>query len=129
VLHGLATGHWKRVTVMGLDIWFKEDIANILRAANEANLSALAVSEGDDRCVPGPDDRPAELRRAYRQGFAAALSTLWLAFGLPAASSAAEAFIAENAEQSEIFRRLLSRPGVLREPKTRNQPPIIGTDN
>jgi len=110
---------------MGLDIWFKDDIANILRAANEANLSALAVSEDDDRCVPGADDRAAELRRAYRQGFAA-LSTLWLAFGLPAASSAAEAFIAENAEPAHIFRRLLSRPGVLREPTTRNQPPITG---
>lgn len=66
---------------MGLDIWFKDDIANILRAADEANLSALVAGEG----VSGAGDgEPAtELRCAYRHGFVAALMTLALAFGLP----------------------------------------------
>ena len=54
---------------MGLDIWFKDDIANILRVANKANLPALAA---------------VELRGAYGQGFVAALVTLALALGSPA---------------------------------------------
>jgi len=67
---------------VGLDIWFKDDIANILRAADEANLSALEVSEGT--CMPGAGEQPSlELRCAYRRGFVAALVTLALALGLP----------------------------------------------
>jgi len=69
---------------MGLDIWFKEDIANILRAADEANLSALAAS--DPAAVAGVAGESAvEVRRAYRRGFVAALATLALALGLPTA--------------------------------------------
>ena len=67
---------------MGLDIWFKEDIANILRAADEANLSALAAGGG--AFLAGAAGEPAiELRCAYRRGFVAALATLALALGLP----------------------------------------------
>jgi hypothetical protein len=67
---------------MGMDIWFKEDIANILRAADEANLSALAA--GEDVCMAGVVGGPTlELRGAYRRGFVAALVTLALALGLP----------------------------------------------
>ena len=54
---------------MGLHVWVKDDIANILRVANKANLPALAA---------------VELRGAYGQGFVAALVTLALALGLPA---------------------------------------------
>jgi len=67
---------------MGLDIWFKDDIANILRAANEASLSAmLAGSYGSD--IGGSGERGMELRHAYRRGFVAALATLARALGLP----------------------------------------------
>lgn len=84
---------------MGLDIWFKEDIANILRAANEANLSALAAgAHNDEAVIRGASERGAELRRAYRQGFVAALTTLWLAFGLSAHSGPTSLLSAEHAE-------------------------------
>jgi hypothetical protein len=67
---------------MGLDVWFKDDIANILRAANEANLSAMVVS---GRAFVEEDAGAAdmELRRAYRRGFVAALAALAQALGLP----------------------------------------------
>jgi len=82
---------------MGLDIWFKDDIANILRAANEANLSALAAcAHGDEAVIRGASERGAELRRAYRQGFVAALTTLWLAFGLTAPGEATDMLTTET---------------------------------
>jgi len=65
---------------VGLDIWFRDDIANILKAAHQANRLALEVSEGDEGS-PG-SARAAEVRWAYRRGFAAALATLAMAFGL-----------------------------------------------
>jgi len=66
---------------MGLDIWFKEDIANILRAADEANLSAMvAANGGDPAALTG---EAARMRQAYRSGFSAALATVALALGLP----------------------------------------------
>jgi len=67
---------------MGLDIWFKEDIANILRAAEAANLSAMIAADQS-----GPETTEADadrLRQAYRDGFSAALATVALALGLPA---------------------------------------------
>jgi len=67
---------------MGLDIWFKDDIANILRAANEANLAAMVAAAGADPA--GPTGETSRLRQAYRDGFAAALATVALALGLPA---------------------------------------------
>lgn len=59
---------------MGLDIWFKDDIANILLAANEASLSAMQAQATSLETV--------ELR-AYRRGFVAALATIAQALGLP----------------------------------------------
>jgi hypothetical protein len=58
---------------MSLDIWFTEDIKNIILAAEQANIQALETGLG----VAEPN-----LQRAYHQGFRAALSTLALAFGL-----------------------------------------------
>jgi hypothetical protein len=55
---------------MGLDIWFKEDIANALRAAEECAAGVAELGE------PTPE------LRAYRAGFRAALATLAVAFGL-----------------------------------------------
>jgi hypothetical protein len=67
---------------MGLDIWFKDDIVNILRAANEANLSALVAGNyASGMGMAG--EAGTELRLAYRRGFVAALATLAQALGLP----------------------------------------------
>ena len=59
---------------MSLDIWLKEDIANIILAAERASASATAAlgELADD----------AEKLQAYRQGYRDALSTLALPFGL-----------------------------------------------
>lgn len=94
---------------MSLDIWFKEDIANILRAANEANLSALAVAGGADPAEDAPHTHSAELRRAYREGFVAALVTLSLAFGL-----------STPAGTGDIFTTEAHRPHRLGEPSLRS---------
>lgn len=69
---------------MGLDIWFKDDIANILKAANEANLSALSASDDALGWSVLGQGGARELRHAYRRGFVSALVTLAVAFGLPA---------------------------------------------
>lgn len=91
---------------MGLDIWFKDDIRNVLVAVNAANASASAMSGGftlrvhpngftdlDER-ARGPEqlssfksNEPASLSspeelRAYREGFKAALVSTALAFGI-----------------------------------------------
>jgi hypothetical protein len=58
---------------MSLDIWFREDIKNIILAAEQANVQALEAGLGST---------DPELQRSYHQGFRAALSTLALAFGL-----------------------------------------------
>ncbi len=81
---------------MGLDIWFKEDIANILRAADEANLSALAASEGASMAgAMGQSGR--EVRCAYRRGFVAALATLALALGLARSVNSREPIVLSTA--------------------------------
>jgi len=54
---------------MGLDIYFKEDIANILAAVSQAASSAGAYS----------DDAEAA---AFRQGWQACIAALVTAFGL-----------------------------------------------
>jgi hypothetical protein len=64
---------------MGLDVWFKDDIANILQAANEANLSAILAS-GRASAEESSGAAAVELLRAYRRGFVAALAQ---ALGLP----------------------------------------------
>jgi len=56
---------------MGLNIWFKEDIANALLAAEEAcrtTVSALGASS--------------DYTRGYEEGFMAAIATLATAFGV-----------------------------------------------
>jgi hypothetical protein len=67
---------------MGLDVWFKDDIANILQAANEANLSAILAS-GRASAEESSGAADVELLRAYRRGFVAAVAALAQALGLP----------------------------------------------
>ncbi len=59
---------------MGLDVWFREDIAAALLAAEQASamtVAAIGCEVADPVTV-----------RAYRQGFRAALATIAVAFGL-----------------------------------------------
>lgn len=74
---------------MGLGIWFKDDIANILRAVDEVNLSAM-LDGARGAAGAGYAEADLELRRAYRRGFVAALATLAQAVGLPAADIRSE---------------------------------------
>ena len=94
---------------MGLDIWFKDDIANILRPANEANLSALAASE-DVAAIGGTAEPAVELRGAYRQGFVAALVTLALALGLPAPGAEMEFTTEASKARGDRSDRTLALP-------------------
>jgi hypothetical protein len=59
---------------VSVDIWFTQDIGQIILAAVQANEDALAAG------LIGSDP---QRQRAYHQGFRAALSTMALALGLP----------------------------------------------
>ena len=58
---------------MSLDLWFREDIENALRAAEAASAATVAVL--------GKTGNP-EVVRAYRQGYRAALAVVAQAFGI-----------------------------------------------
>jgi hypothetical protein len=57
---------------MGLDLWFREDVARILAATHTAMAASL-------RAAPAVDREAAE---AYRQGFEDALRAVGVAFGV-----------------------------------------------
>ncbi len=59
---------------MSVDVWFTQDIGQIILAAVQANEDALAAG------LIGSDP---QRQRTYHQGFRAALSTMALALGLP----------------------------------------------
>jgi hypothetical protein len=59
---------------VSVDVWFTQDISQIITAAVQANEDALAAG------LIGSDP---QRQRAYHQGFRAALSTMALALGLP----------------------------------------------
>jgi len=59
---------------VSVDIWFTQDISQIILAAVRAHEQALAAE---------PVDRGPLHELAYHQGFRAALSTMALALGLP----------------------------------------------
>lgn len=59
---------------MALDIYFRDDIANALMAADEASASTAAAL----RAVTSDP----QYLRAYRQGYRAALASVACAFGL-----------------------------------------------
>jgi len=73
---------------MGLDIWFREDITNALKAAEQASATTMAAMEyalGNSSAVnsvEGPVMSDPRYLRAYREGWRAALVTVALAFGL-----------------------------------------------
>jgi hypothetical protein len=57
---------------MGLDVWFRDDVARILAATHQ-------TLQASTRSVPALDPERAE---AYTQGFEDALHSLAVAFGL-----------------------------------------------
>ncbi len=57
---------------MGLDLWFREDVARILAATHEAMRTVA-----DATALPGDDESA-----AYRQGFTDALRAVGIAFGV-----------------------------------------------
>ena len=59
---------------MGMDLWFRADVARSLQASYEAMCSTAAVA--------GDDLAGSERAAGYRQGFGAALRTVAMAFGL-----------------------------------------------
>ena len=68
---------------MGLDLWFRADVARILQATHEAMCSTAAVmgdaiAEGSRADDAGGRERAA----GYQQGFGAALRAVATAFGL-----------------------------------------------
>ena len=74
---------------MGLGIWFENDVRNILLAANEANAATSAAVANTiviEAADPLSYQRTRACIRAYREGYAAALATMALAFGLSPAA-------------------------------------------
>lgn len=55
---------------MGIEMWFKEDMRNILISANASSATAAL-------CAPGP------AMQTYRLGYQAALMAVALACGIP----------------------------------------------
>ena len=68
---------------MGLDLWFRADVARILQATHEAMQSTAAVMETMAATGNRPEDVAVrEKAEGYRQGFGAALRAVATAFGL-----------------------------------------------
>ena len=75
---------------MGLDVWFREDVARALRAAQVAGREAQTGMESEGNAHPTGASPPsgegqAVLSRemaAYWRGYEAALATIGAAFGL-----------------------------------------------
>lgn len=64
---------------MSLDIWSRDDIRNVILAANAA--SADVANRALDRSEAAPEAQ--QHLTAYRAGYEAALMTLATAFGIP----------------------------------------------
>jgi hypothetical protein len=57
---------------MALEVYFPQDIRNVLLAAEQASSAALMATQAEHN----------EFAQGYREGYRAALTTLALAFGL-----------------------------------------------
>ena len=67
---------------MGLDLWFRDDVARILASAYQTMQASAQAHKGGGAGLPGAD----EALQLYQQGFTDALSALALAFGLAPSS-------------------------------------------
>lgn len=69
---------------MGLDLWFRDDVARILASAHLTMQASVQALPGAGAGSPGAD----EAHRLYQRGFTDALGALAVAFGVaPPASS------------------------------------------
>ncbi|MDY7039657.1 MAG: hypothetical protein SVX38_02205 [Chloroflexota bacterium] len=67
---------------MGLDIWFREDVARAILAAEQASATTAAAMERALSGVEGAVAGDPQYLQAYREGYKAALVTVATAFGL-----------------------------------------------
>jgi hypothetical protein len=67
---------------MGLDVWFREDVARVLRAAWVAGRAACAGLSQADGVAGGQAGVLSREMAAYWRGYEAALATMGAAFGL-----------------------------------------------
>jgi hypothetical protein len=68
-----------------MDVWFREDVARVVRAARLAGQAAtdgLGWEEAEVLPAPGPQAQVSREMAAYWRGYAAALGTIGAAFGL-----------------------------------------------
>ena len=79
---------------MSLDIYFKDDVASALLAADRASGSTAAALRG----VTGDVD----YLRAYRQGYRAALATIAVAFGLTAQATDLQRYVPDEIEDEFV---------------------------
>ena len=82
---------------MALDIFFREDVARALQAADEASATTAAALQsvtGDPRYL-----------RAYRQGYRAVLATLAVAFGLSADEVGLTAQATDGSTELKVLQR------------------------
>jgi hypothetical protein len=67
---------------VGLDIWFREDVARALLAAEQASATTVAAMEHALNGAEGAMAGDPRYLQAYREGYKAALVTVATAFGL-----------------------------------------------
>ena len=98
---------------MALDVYFREDIKNILRATLVASEGSAALV-GDLLQDPDLDQAAArKLMQVYKQGFASALGAVALAFGLDVQPPWHEVE-APSQSCSPVVSRSVSRPALKR---------------
>ena len=66
---------------MSLDIWSRDDIRNVILAANAASADVAVRAMSGDEVAPDTHEHLAN----YRAGYEAALMTMATAFGIPLA--------------------------------------------
>jgi hypothetical protein len=77
-----------------MDVWFREDVARVVRAARLAGRAAtggLGWEEAEVLPAPGPQAQVSREMAAYWRGYAAALGTIGAAFGLSGEAADEEA--------------------------------------
>ena len=90
---------------MALDLWFREDVARILLSAHEtmrASLTAVASARTD-------------VADAYQQGFADALQTVGIAFGVAVPGAVGHSLSSGSRSVVDHELSQLSAPAVSRQ--------------
>lgn len=90
---------------MRREVWFKEDLGQVLLAVGEANRSACGAML--EPRLAGEREEAINLAQAYQAGFEAALHSLALAFGLlDVAGSLPRSWVgAVDVEAGEVWSR------------------------